>query len=340
MQLSQWETYFQDIGISEQYIEEYLEIISKLSKKKLPIIFEIEQFSKLVGVELNTLYKMIFSPENFYHEFYIKKKKGGHRKIVVPFPSLLLVQRWIYKNILLKCTCHSNIHGFIQKKSIITNARAHIGGRDFLKLDLQNFFPSISLNWVIQYFNELGYPKKISFYLASLCCYEEGLGQGAPTSPFLSNLLLFSLDKRLNNLAKKNECTYTRYADDIVFSGEKITKGFYSLVESIVCDFGLNLNESKTQLRKNKTQNIITGIAVLNDGIKIPKTYKKKIRQEIYYINKYGLMSHLSKIRNKNPTYLLSLLGKINYVLSVENDNQEFKEYQRTLENFIKNPLN
>ncbi|MDB9695941.1 RNA-directed DNA polymerase, partial [Acinetobacter nosocomialis] len=127
--------------------------------------------------------------------------------------------------------------------------------------------------------------------------------------------------------------------DDIVFSGEKITKGFYDLVESIIRDFGLNLNHSKTQLRKNKKQNIITGIVVRDDGIKIPKNYKKKIRQEIYYINKYGLMSHLSKIRNKNPTYLLSLLGKINHVLRVECNNEEFKNYQRILENFIKNPL-
>ncbi|MFY0056379.1 reverse transcriptase family protein [Acinetobacter baumannii] len=340
MHLSQWEAYFQDIGILEEYTNEYLEIISKLSKKNLPIIFEIEQFSKFVGINLNTLYAMIFSPESFYHEFYMKKKRGGRRKIVVPFPSLLLVQRWIYKNILFKCNYHSNIHGFIPKKSIITNAKKHIGGRDFLKLDLQNFFPSISLNWVVRYFNQLGYPKKIAFYMASLCCYDGGLGQGAPTSPFLSNLLLFSLDKRLNNLAKKNDCTYTRYADDIVFSGGKITKGFYDLVESIIRDFGLNLNHSKTQLRKNKKQNIITGIVVRDDGIKIPKNYKKKIRQEIYYINKYGLMSHLSKIRNKNPTYLLSLLGKINHVLRVEYNNEEFKNYQRILENFIKNPLN
>lgn len=223
MKISQWEKYFQDIGIAEEYIDQYLDIISNLSKKNLPIIFEIEHFSKIVGIELNTLYRMIFSTESFYHEFYINKKKGGKRKIVVPFPSLLLVQKWIYKNILLKCNYHSCIHGFIPKRSIITNAQSHIGGRDFLKLDLQDFFPSISINWVINFFNQLGYPKKISFYMSRLCCYEDGLGQGAPTSPFLSNLLLFSLDKRLGNLAEKNNFIYTRYADDIVFSGEKIT---------------------------------------------------------------------------------------------------------------------
>lgn len=340
MQLSKWKLYFQDIGISEEYTNEYLDIISKLSKKNLPIIFEIEHFSKLVGIELNTLYAMIFSAEKFYHEFYINKKKGGKRKIVVPFPSLLLVQKWIYKNILLKCNCHSNIHGFIPKKSIITNAQSHIGSQDFLKLDLQDFFPSISINWVVNFFSQLGYPKKIAFYMASLCCYEEALGQGAPTSPFLSNLLLFSLDKRLANLAKKNNFIYTRYADDIVFSGQKITKGFYFLVNSIIVDYGMNLNNSKTQLRKNKKQNIVTGIVVRSDGINIPKNYKRNIRQEIYYINKYGLMSHLSKIRNKNPAYLLSLLGKVNYVLSVEKNNDEFREYKNIVEGFIKNPLN
>lgn len=339
MQLKQWENYFKDIGIASEYIDEYLEIISNLSKKSLPIIFEIEQFSKILGIELKVLYSMIFSSESFYHEFYIKKKKGGQRKIVVPFPSLLLVQRWIYRNILLKCTYHSNIHGFVKKRSIITNAQSHIEGRDFLKLDLQDFFPSIPFSWIVNYFHELGYPKKISFYLASLCSYEGGLGQGAPTSPLLSNLLLFSLDKRLNNLAKMSNITYTRYADDIVFSGQKITKGFYFLAKEIINEFGLTLNTAKTQLRKNTNQNIVTGILVKHDGIKIPKLYKKKIRQEMHYISTYGLMSHLSKIRNKNPIYLLSLTGKINYVLSVERDNNEFKRYKDTIENLIKNPL-
>lgn len=112
------------------------------------------------------------------------------------------------------------------------------------------------------------------------------------------------------------------------------------MVETIIIDFGLSLNDSKTQLRKNKTQNIITGIVVRNNEINIPKSYKRKIRQEIYYINRYGLMSHLSKIKNKNPTYLLSLLGKINHVLSVEKNNIEFKNYQNLIDNFIKNPLN
>ncbi|MCU4366672.1 hypothetical protein KTG70_16665 [Acinetobacter variabilis] len=97
----EWLIYFEDVGVKEEYISIYIEIIENLYKNKNPIIFEIEHFSKLVGVEVDVLLSMIFSKKNFYRQFKIKKKLGGDRLITVPSPSLMMVQKWIYNNILV-----------------------------------------------------------------------------------------------------------------------------------------------------------------------------------------------------------------------------------------------
>ncbi len=100
--IHQWVEYFEDIGIKDEYIEEYRDIIQNLSKNNVPVIFEIEHLSKLVGINVPTLYSMIFCSEKFYRSFEIAQKNGKNRTITTPFKSLKLVQTWIYKNIL--CT--------------------------------------------------------------------------------------------------------------------------------------------------------------------------------------------------------------------------------------------
>ena len=152
----EWLIYFEDVGVKEEYISIYIEIIEKLYKNKNPIIFEIEHFSKLVGVEVDVLLSMIFSKKKFYRQFKIKKKLGGDRLITVPSPSLMMVQKWIYKNILIGKRVHYSAHGFNFNKSIITNAKMHIGHKAFLKIDLKDFFPSIPINWIINYFKQQG----------------------------------------------------------------------------------------------------------------------------------------------------------------------------------------
>jgi RNA-directed DNA polymerase len=120
-----------------------------------------------------------------------------------------------------------------------------------LKLDLKDFFPSINLNRIIFVFKSLGYPNKIAFYLASICSYNESLPQGAPTSPILSNIIAKQLDKRLISLAKKYSLKFTRYADDLTFSGKKIPAKFIEYIKNIIEDEGFVVNESKTRLYKN-----------------------------------------------------------------------------------------
>ncbi|EOQ65765.1 hypothetical protein F931_03558 [Acinetobacter pittii ANC 4050] len=335
-EIKKWTNYFLDVGLKDEYIIEYQDLITNLIKNDVPVIFEIDHLSKLVGINVSTLYAMIFSTEKFYRTFEIPKKNGGMRTITTPHKSLKLVQKWIHHNILKHKYVHKSAHGFVKNRSIITNALIHKESKVFLQLDIKNFFPSIPLNWIINYFYKLGYSKKISFYLAKLCCYEDSLCQGAPTSPILSNLVFFALDKKLNHYADKNNIIYTRYADDIVFSGDNIPLSFKNFCIFLIKDFGFKINSKKTKLKIEVGQNIITGIQIKDSDIWVPKKYKKNLTQELYYIQKYGLISHISKRRIKDPNYVYSLLGKVNFILSVEPGNTKFLEYKNLLNSIIK----
>lgn len=316
--VSYWKHYFEDRGLSENQISKYLNYINKLNKNSCPIIFEFEHLSKLFGIKREELAKMVNSPESFYRSFSIPKRKGGRREITSPYPSLLDCQKWIYKNILLPQKIHPSAYGFVPGKSIIGNAKEHLSKKVLLKMDLENFFPSIPINWVINLFSKLGYAKNISFYLASLCCYEGYLNQGSATSPYLTNILLRSFDGRLDKLSIKYNVKYTRYADDLTFSGDYIPHKFIDIVTEMVEKYGLRVNTLKTNLHLNPGKRIVTGISVANTEIKLPRETKRELKKEIYYISKYGFVSHVSKKKINNPVYIDSLYGKIQFWLQVE----------------------
>ncbi len=208
---NKWKGFFRSKGIDEKISKKYLSYIKHLLDNNVPIIFEFDHLSGLLGKTPAYLASAVNSPDNYYRSFKLKKRTGGFREINVPFPSLLDCQYWIYYNILLKIPIHRCSHGFSKNKSIVTNARIHLNQNNVLKIDLKNFFPSIEIQRVIHVFKMVGYPNIIAYYLASLCCFEECLPQGAPTSPYLCNLVSTKLDTRLFSFAKKFNLRYTRY---------------------------------------------------------------------------------------------------------------------------------
>jgi RNA-directed DNA polymerase len=320
-QIESWKTFFEDRGVSEHLITQYIAYIEKLVPADLPIIFEIEHLSKLVGIEIVELKKMIASPKSFYREFSIPKKRGGKRKLTAPYPSILMCQSWIYENILKTVTPHFCTHAYRQKKSIISNATPHLNQKAILKMDLEDFFPSIPINWVVKFFSNLGYPNNIAYYLASLCSLNGGLPQGAATSPALSNILLKHLDLRLLRLSKKYQLNYTRYADDLAFSGSYIPHKLIAVITEVIADFGLVVNEKKTSLIIGNKQKIITGLSVQGKDLALPRAARRLIKKDIHYIQKYGLLSHISKLKIKNPYYIQSLEGKLRFWLQIEPQN-------------------
>jgi hypothetical protein len=320
--IEDWEHFFISRGISRDYVTNYIKYIEVLNKNDLPVIFELEHLSKLFGIKISILASMINAPDNFYRKFQIPKRNGGIRNIISPYPSLLHCQKWIYENILLKFKVHEKCHGFTPCRSIFTNTIDHLACKNLLKMDLKDFFPSIPINWVIHFFSSIGYPNNISLYLAKLCCYDDKLTQGSATSPYISNLLLISLDRRLTTLSSKFNLKYTRYADDLTFSGNHISLKFIDIVSDFIKQYGLTVNSDKTRLVKGKGSKIVTGLSVKNSTIKLPRKYTRRLRCEIHCIRKYGFISHVSKMKIKDPYYIDSLIGKINFWLQAEPRNK------------------
>ena len=246
--IEQWRLFYESKGIKQELTDAYILYASPLLEKGIPVIFDFDHLSLLLQLEKVLLGAMINAPDSFYRHFTIPKRSGGLRAIDAPYPSLRYVQTWIYKNILSKIPVHGCSHGFVEKRSILSNVKPHLGKRYMLKIDLKDFFPSITINQVIQVFKSLGYSSEVAFYLASLCCREKVLPQGSPASPAISNIVAKYLDRRLYRLAKSFGYVYTRYADDIAFSGDVIPTTFIKYVTNIVTDCGFTINKNKVRL--------------------------------------------------------------------------------------------
>jgi len=319
--VNKWKRDFIQHGVKDELVADYLTYIKPLVDKGLPIIFDFKHLCLLLGKNTSYLASVVNASSSHYREFTIPKRSGGVRTISAPYPALLDCQRWINQHILSNVEIHSSAHGFASRKSIITNAQVHVGKKYFLKVDIKDFFPSITINQVITVFKNLEYTHKVSFYLASLCCYEKVLPQGAPTSPMLSNIIATSMDNRLARFARKFKLSYTRYADDLAFTGASITVKHLQYITEIIQDCGFTINPSKTLLQQKKNKRILTGISIAEQQIKIPREYKRKLRMEIYCIRRFGIVRHIRNQRIKNPNHLSTVIGKIQFWLSVEPDN-------------------
>ena len=202
-----------------------------------------------------------------------------------------------------------------------------------LKLDLKDFFDSISFAMVYEWaFPNVYFPPPVRMLLTNLCCYQGTLPQGAPTSSYISNLVWKELDEQLRDFAKLHQMTYTRYCDDLTFSGTFDPKFVLQTVKSKI--FPFQLNPKKTQLLRPHQRQLITGI-VVNQKPQMKKIDRNHIRQELYYIKKFGLLSHLQRRDTKSSfskeeplTYCHQLLGRIQYGLFLCPNDQELNQYR------------
>lgn len=295
--------------------------VKKILESGGVVILNINHLSQLVNIKGIELCKMIATPENFYRQFEIPKRHGGMREISAPYPSLMCVQEWIYDKILLpRYQFPCCVTGFVKGRSIKDNASPHCGKDVVVQMDIKDFFPSIQLNRVINVFKILGYHNQMAYYLAKLCCKDNVLPQGAPTSPILSNIIAWRMDKRLSALSEKYNITYTRYADDLTFSGSHIGRSFVAFVSKVINDEGFEVNESKTKILRKNSRKILTGVSVSSGQTTIPKRLKRRLRQESYYVHKYGIADHMQHKGIKDTKYKLRLNGYFAYWKSIENN--------------------
>lgn len=321
--------------LSEKKKQYYLDVSKRLYDLGFPIILNSFHLSNLCGVKWNSIQKLIDDNITSYHKFFITKKNGySKRKILAPNSDLSAVQKYIKVEILDKVKISDSCYGFVKKKNIVTNAKVHIGNEIVLNIDLKDFFPSISSDRVYYIFNKIcGYDKTMSYCLTKLVTYRNFVPQGACTSPTISNIVSFMLDVRLEQLSKKCGINYTRYADDITFSGssEKINFKFYNFVKKIIEEEGFVVNENKVHFSAKSNRQEVTGLIVNNNKISVSRTYIRKIKQELYYIGKFGLELHIKNSNIENGFYVEHLKGKIMFVRSIDyqKGNDLLKEFNK-----------
>jgi len=171
-----------------------------------------------------------------YRTRWVPKRRGGRRLLEVPKPRLKRAQREVLRTILDVVPPHEAARAFRRGSNVHAHAELHAGKRELLTMDLEAFFPSVGAPRVRAIFGSLGYPRGVASVLTGLCTTASSLGtrtererygrrhlpQGAPTSPALANLAAYPLDVRLRALADAAGATYSRYADDLAFSGERV----------------------------------------------------------------------------------------------------------------------
>ena len=321
--------------------EIYIENAKLLLSKNLPIILDYSHFSKLTGINVDYIYAVCNNTKRFYRNFYIPKKSGKLRKINEPLPDLKTLQSWILNNILVKQKVSVYTKAYRKNHSIKSSAAFHIGKKMILNIDLKDYFPSLKETLVYQFFLNLGYFKDVAMILTKVCCLGGCLPQGAVTSPMLSNILTFNLDFDLSKFAKENSLHYTKYADDITLSGDFNAKEVYDSIKKIINKNGFLINYDKVKVFRNYNSQNVTGI-IVNQKMQVPKDYRRRIRQEIFFIKKHGIKKHLSiKGLNEidNKSYVISLLSKVNYVLFVNKEDKEFIEYRKFLKLWMEDAI-
>jgi RNA-directed DNA polymerase len=283
----------------------------RAAENELPPLDSPQQLAEALGLTVAQLrwlaYHRDAATRIHYRRFVIPKRGGGERAIWAPLPKLKAAQHWVLRNVAEKLPVHGAAHGFLPGRSTLTNAAAHTGARLVVKMDVKDFFPTVTLKRVKGIFRKAGYREQVATLLALLCTeaprevveqdgqtYYVSLGprclpQGAPTSPALTNTLCLRLDRRVSGLAKRFGWRYTRYADDLTFSlpagheGEPHVGTLMGQVRRIVEAEGFRLHPDKTRVHRDGGRQQVTGLVVNGDGKpRVPRALRRQLRAAVH----------------------------------------------------------
>ena len=286
---------------------------ARLQESSLPILGNAQDIATAMDITVPELRFLAFnrktSTVSHYIRFKIPKKTGGERLISAPMPRLKRAQYWILEHILNEIPVHDAVHGFRCDRSILTNAKPHVGADVVINFDLQDFFPSISYRRVKGLFRSFGYSEAAATILSLLCTEaeleqvdldgkiyyvaleERHLPQGSPASPAITNIMCRRLDKRLTEMAGQWGFVYTRYADDLTFSTTSENPRICNILkntDSIVQHEGFQINHKKTRVLRNSRQQEVTGI-VVNEKLNIDRKTLKRFRATLHQMETKGI---------------------------------------------------
>ena len=248
-------------------------------------------------------------PERYYRTFVIPK---GRKKRVIHAPKVALkvIQKWLAEYLGRSIEILPSVFGFVRGRSAIDAAAIHCGAKWVYSIDIRDFFSSTPERLVLKALIHIGYSSHAAYVISSLCCYQGFLAQGAPTSPVLSNLVFADFDRKLVDLATSANVRISRYADDIVFSGQlEMDAALPDKIKAIVLEGGWVLADEKEHVARAPARLKVHGLLVHGDQPRLTKGYRNRLRA-------YAHLLHSEKLKASD---IAKVKGHLSYAKSVTN---------------------
>ena len=239
-----------------------------------------EDVAKLLHVPPGDINHLISRLSKQYVERTRRKADGSKRRLLVPSETLKLFQRKIAANILNRVPLLPCVYGGVRGKSVIHNAKVHVGQEVVFTMDVEQCFPSIGPAMVRSIFQELGFGPDACGLLTKLTTWQGQLPQGVPTSTGLANLVLMRIDRRILRLKKIHGFNYTRWVDDLTFSGGIRLLQLRNLLRRIVEDEGFKVKPEKILTMLAKDRQVVTKL-VVNNQVNLPREQRDEIRTAV-----------------------------------------------------------
>jgi len=256
----------------------------------------------------------------FYEPHQLAKKgsrnRGKYRVVYGVARDLRRIHTEILEALRAQVQVGDRAFGFVRGRSILQNAREHHGAKVLLNVDIRDFFDSIREPQVVRAFRTLGTAEAASRLLAALCCLDGRVPQGAATSPILSNIVCVEMDRSLQALAARKRATYTRYADDLSFSGDAVPD--LDQIGDVLAADGFAINTEKTFLGVRGEQQYVTGLTIGSPhGVRLPRQFRRYLRLQLHYAHE---MRKDSEGDNEpmEPASDNELSGQLSYAFSIE----------------------
>lgn len=298
-------------SLDEEHRLRYRPLVEALNENQFPPVISAASLAVLFGYSPKFVHAMAEKNTNYYRSFTIKKGKKT-REINAPKVALKVIQKWFGYHLSNSIEFGEEVCGFVPGRSVLTAADQHVNAKWVYSVDIKDFFPSTPRYAVSDSLENLGYPEAGAKLISKLCCYGEFLAQGSPASPILANIVMNETDQKLLEIANKYGIRYTRYADDIVFSGiGEYPDDLGSDVKVVFEGSPWELSDDKEYQAMYPNRLKVHGLLVHGDKPRLTKGYRNKIRA-FKHLQATGKVSEEDQAR---------LSGHISYAAFIEGPN-------------------